>query len=129
MDMCYEGALVMPSNYAVMDEEEMTYVEGGAKKLVASYTAEQCNRMAAVACIAGGIVTAVAGVAMVVSAVATMLTCGATAAITAICAGIMAVAGGTTAAISGYLWLASTYNGMNVFYNTTTKGISVTIKK
>ncbi len=30
MDMCYDGALVMPSNYAVMDEEEMTYVEGGA---------------------------------------------------------------------------------------------------
>ena len=46
MDMCYEGALVMPSNYVVMDEEEMTYVEGGAKKLIASYTAEQCNRMA-----------------------------------------------------------------------------------
>ena len=29
MDMCYEGALVMPRSYAVMDEEEMTYVEGG----------------------------------------------------------------------------------------------------
>lgn len=29
MEMCYDGALVMPSNYAVMDEEEMMYVEGG----------------------------------------------------------------------------------------------------
>lgn len=29
MEMCYDGALVMPSNYAVMEEEEMTYVEGG----------------------------------------------------------------------------------------------------
>ncbi len=29
MDMCYEGTLVMPSSYAVMNEEEMTYVEGG----------------------------------------------------------------------------------------------------
>ncbi len=29
MEMCYDGALVMPSNYVVMDEEEMTYVEGG----------------------------------------------------------------------------------------------------
>ncbi|MCM1499741.1 MAG: hypothetical protein NC124_14865 [Clostridium sp.] len=29
MEMCYDGALVMPSSYAVMDEEEMTYVEGG----------------------------------------------------------------------------------------------------
>lgn len=31
MDMCYDGALVMPSSYAVMDEEEMCYVEGGGK--------------------------------------------------------------------------------------------------
>ena len=29
MEMCYDGALVMPSNYAVMDEEEMMYLEGG----------------------------------------------------------------------------------------------------
>ena len=29
MEMCYDGALVMPSNYAVMDEEEMMYTEGG----------------------------------------------------------------------------------------------------
>lgn len=29
MEMCYDGALVMPSSYAVMDEDEMTYVEGG----------------------------------------------------------------------------------------------------
>lgn len=29
MEMCYEGTLAMPSNYVVMDSEEMTYVEGG----------------------------------------------------------------------------------------------------
>lgn len=29
MEMCYDGTLVMPSSYAVMEEEEMTYVEGG----------------------------------------------------------------------------------------------------
>ncbi len=29
MDMCYDGTLVMPSSYAVMDEDEMSYVEGG----------------------------------------------------------------------------------------------------
>lgn len=29
MELCYEGGLVMPSSYAMMDEEEMTYVEGG----------------------------------------------------------------------------------------------------
>lgn len=31
MEMCYDGTLVMPSNYAVMSEDEMTYVEGGKK--------------------------------------------------------------------------------------------------
>lgn len=31
MEMCYaEGALIMPSNYAVMSEEEMMYTEGGS---------------------------------------------------------------------------------------------------
>ena len=29
MEMTYDGLLVMPSSYAVMDEEEMMYVEGG----------------------------------------------------------------------------------------------------
>lgn len=34
MEMCYDGTLVMPSSYAVMSEDEMTYVEGGdAKRL------------------------------------------------------------------------------------------------
>lgn len=33
MKLCYEGELVMPSNYAVMNEEEMTYVEGGSARL------------------------------------------------------------------------------------------------
>ena len=32
MVMAYDGALVMPSSYAVMEQEEMTYVEGGAEK-------------------------------------------------------------------------------------------------
>lgn len=27
MDMSYDGTLVLPSSYAVMDEEEMSYVE------------------------------------------------------------------------------------------------------
>ena len=29
MDMCYDGALVLPSSYAVMNENEMNYVDGG----------------------------------------------------------------------------------------------------
>lgn len=31
MEMCYDGALVMPSRYAVMDSDEMTYIEGGKR--------------------------------------------------------------------------------------------------
>ena len=31
MELCYDGALVLPSSYAVMDEEEMTYTEGGGR--------------------------------------------------------------------------------------------------
>lgn len=31
MEICYDGALVMPSSYAAMDEEEITYVEAGYK--------------------------------------------------------------------------------------------------
>lgn len=27
--MCYDGALVMPKNYAVVNEEEMEYIDGG----------------------------------------------------------------------------------------------------
>ena len=34
MEMCYDGALVMPSNYVVMNDEEMCYLEGGIKASV-----------------------------------------------------------------------------------------------
>ena len=37
MEMYYDGALVMPKNYAVVDEEEMTYVEGGRGCLIYSW--------------------------------------------------------------------------------------------
>lgn len=29
MEMCYNGALVMPENYAIIADEEMTYIDGG----------------------------------------------------------------------------------------------------
>ena len=32
MDMCYDGALVLPSSYAIMEQEEMTYFDGGTAK-------------------------------------------------------------------------------------------------
>lgn len=37
MEMCYDGALAMPKNYAVINEEEMTYVDGGLYKSVNHY--------------------------------------------------------------------------------------------
>jgi len=30
MEMCYNGNLVMPKNYAVVDNDEMEYIDGGA---------------------------------------------------------------------------------------------------
>ena len=32
MEMCYDGALVMPSNYAVISEDEMMYVVNAYEK-------------------------------------------------------------------------------------------------
>lgn len=37
MEMCYDGALVMPSSYAVMSADEMMYVEGGDKPQLKAY--------------------------------------------------------------------------------------------
>ena len=37
MEMCYNGALVMPSNYAVVTDNEMEYVEGGLSVKVKWY--------------------------------------------------------------------------------------------
>lgn len=51
MEMCYDGALVMPSSYAVMNEEEMMYVEGGGIQSIVEQV------------IAGCIVTAIGAVA------------------------------------------------------------------
>lgn len=30
MEMCYNGAMVMPSNYAIISNDEMEYIDGGA---------------------------------------------------------------------------------------------------
>ncbi len=39
MELCYDGALVMPSSYMVMDEDEMSYTEGGEAKYLSK---QQC---------------------------------------------------------------------------------------
>lgn len=39
MEITYDGALVLPKNYVAMDEEEMTYVEGGGTLTVKASSA------------------------------------------------------------------------------------------
>lgn len=34
MEMCYDGALVMPKNYATVNDEEMTYIDAGGRAVV-----------------------------------------------------------------------------------------------
>lgn len=74
MEMCYDGALVMPSNYAVMCEDEMTYVEGGVKaqRYMTAGDAEyelklNANFYTAIAggAAVGGAVTSITGIGLV----------------------------------------------------------------
>lgn len=65
MDMCYDGALVMPGSYAVMDEEEMMYVEGGRTNSFRttagkaySYCVSSCWALRLMACEAGCVIAA-----------------------------------------------------------------------
>ena len=56
MEMCYDGALVMPSSYAVMDEEEMEYLEAG-KYYGVNLSKNQCDNIAYYLTVFGGILT------------------------------------------------------------------------
>ena len=62
MDMCYDGTLVMPSNCVVMDEEEMTYVEGGAY-----YSGKDCRQICAALVGSGAAMILAAGTAAIAS--------------------------------------------------------------
>lgn len=44
MEMCYDGALVMPKNYVVVNEEEMEYIDGGI--YISNKTLWNCCRAA-----------------------------------------------------------------------------------
>ena len=77
MDMCYDGTLVMPSSYAMMEEYEMSYVEGGGTvKVIASSETVRTVCRAGVALIGAAIGEAFGGpiVAKLVSgALATLI--------------------------------------------------------
>lgn len=57
MEMCYDGALFMPKNYAVMDREEMCYVGGGDTTKNVSF-----NKLAAWVAIGAGLTAFATGV-------------------------------------------------------------------
>lgn len=70
MEMCYDGALVMPSGYAVMSTDDMTYVEGGSfaiSKNVFKYTV---TAIVVAGCIALGGALSVAGLKTVLGSMA-----------------------------------------------------------
>ena len=104
MEMCYDGALVMPSSYAVMDEEEMTYVEGGGSVSLYSsgnvfniykihYTAKDCAKIALVCGVIAGVATIVATLTGPIGALAGGITAG-TCTIVASCWSYAASVGG-----------------------------------
>ena len=63
MEMCYDGALVMPSSYAVMSEEGMTYVEGGK-----FFSGAYCRQIVlALGCASGGVLMSLATGAAIIS--------------------------------------------------------------
>ena len=108
MDMCYDGALVLPSSYAVMNEEEMTYMEGGIRvskyssgKLFDTYrvhfTASECSKIA----LAYGVIS---GVASIIGAL--------TGPIGAIAGGVTVGACGIAAAVWSY---AASKGGLNTY--------------
>lgn len=61
MEMCYEGTLVMPSNYSDLDEEEMMYVDGGG--ITCSKLANRINIAVSALLLVAGIGSGAASVA------------------------------------------------------------------
>lgn len=60
MEMYYDGALIMPSSYALMNEDEMTYVEGGgAVQTVAYYAVQMAVNAGFNALLGGGTISCI----------------------------------------------------------------------
>lgn len=108
MDICYDGALVMPSSYAMMEEKEMSYVEGGVSVSLYSrsrdfniykvhYSSNECSTIAFIY----GVIAGVSGI------------------IGALTGPIGALAGGITAGcctINAAVWgYAASLGGLNVY--------------
>ncbi|MBQ6039878.1 MAG: hypothetical protein IJL32_03750 [Oscillospiraceae bacterium] len=98
MEMPYDGALVMPKNFATVDEEEMTYVDGGLSiqhewwGFRLDLTAQECTDIA----IAGGTGVTIATIKNLIPNKALQI--------------ILAVA-------EGYLLLCGNHNGAFLIYS------------
>lgn len=109
MEMCYDGALVMPQNYALLNEEEMTYVEGGGTFSVE--IGDNSFVMTALASISGTLTTAkvTAVLGSVGVAIATAIELGTAGTGTLIAGAFILAWGGIVSSIAG---IAVTY-GLN----------------
>ena len=101
MEMCYNSELVMPKNFIVVNEEEMTYVEGGGHYTV-NISAKMC----------GDIAAGYAGAAAL-SQLFNLIPGGGN--IAAIICGV------GFGALSAYFWLGSNHNGMTLHIYTVGK--------
>lgn len=64
MEMTFDGTLVMPSNFTVMNETEMTYLEGGGQNIFYKTVAKGCTYLSAMAAAFAGTGTGYAGAAL-----------------------------------------------------------------
>lgn len=102
MVMCYDGVLVMPDSYVAMNEDEMTYVEGGGSATIRATAKEIRSRL-----------TTVIGASLV-----------GTAAATALGAILGNVAGAVVGAIVGNGWFGSYRSCASTAHNQVEKIIS-----
>lgn len=103
MEMTYDGALIMPAHFAVVDEEEMEYLDGG--RVVTKYgTAKSLKNLAACYMAWWGLLAAGYGAVSVGAAASSAIT-------TVLGMGIASIAGlGTAAASAAVGKFAGAYN-------------------
>ena len=64
MEMSYNGALVMPGNYAVVSNEEMEYIDGGWSHTITETLGSAARRLSKIvtACVVGNVLSIALGV-------------------------------------------------------------------
>lgn len=125
MEMCYDGTLVMPSSFAIMNEEEMTYTEGGARVTVGIQIKSNSFIIGLLGAIGGTLTTAkaTAALATATGAIITAIELGTAGAGTLYAGAFILAAGAFIPTIAGF---AVTY-GINSLKGKTFK-TSVNIK-